>query len=152
MAFDLSKLQLDVPELIEMAKSKDLTSAQKLLRIASETIVAGKPLPSGLDAWISEGLAELAESEKPEKAVLDVFSLHKPNLNKKFKEEMERWVAQYVYWSKQGHHKAVNATGTSAGAYQEAAEHFDLSPNTVEKYYKKHRDNIDLPQVFRTPS
>ena len=139
----------NIPVLLSKAKQGETSAAKELLDEASKLIKAGKVLPQELADWVSNGLAQLSISPNPAETVKDAFDLRKPRgAPQKHSEEFEMLVADAIHYSGQGLHKGVNSSG-AAGAYDEAAIFFDISPNTAEKYYKKHVDSIHHEEQIR---
>lgn len=133
------------PVLLSQAENGDIEAAHELLEKAADLIAEGKPLPEELAMWVSQGLKAITQGADAK----TIFNLRKPRGRpSKHSEEFERLVAESIHYSKAGRHKAINADGTSQGAYAEAAEYFGISENIAEKFYKSHIDNILIEEAI----
>jgi transposase-like protein len=137
---------LDItPFEIRDAKQGDHFKARALLAQAAHALRHGAPMHPELAEWIADGLETILRDEPAKKA----FNLSKPRgHHSEYSEDYKRMVAKSIHGSGLGLHKGLNEQGP-VGAYAEAAEQFEISANTAEKWYKEYQDEFEVADELR---
>jgi len=143
---DLLKLFSTTAVTVGQAEGGDRLAAKELLIKASKLLISGEPIPKDLASWLGKALGNIAEGEDPKSALNIKRPRGKPE---KYSDEFQQLVADSIHYSDAGLHKGESQDETKLGAYAQAAEDFDISPNTAEKFYKKYIDSIVQEEVIR---
>ena len=94
---------------------------------------SGGTLPQEVTVWIAQGLEKITNGTSGKAA----FRLSAPKGKPPASEEFQRLVAESIHRCAAGKHKALSADGETMGAYEQAAEFFDISANTAAAYYQR---------------
>lgn len=143
---DLLKSLSTTAVTVGQAEGGDRLAAKELLIKTSKLLISGEPIPKELASWLGKALGNIVEGRDPKAA----FNLLKPRGKpQEYTDEFQQLVAGSIHSSKTGLHKGDHEDETKLGAYAKAAQDFDISPNTAEKFYKNHIDSILQEEEIR---
>jgi len=134
--------------LIRHAGERDPAAAKELLKIAASLLRKGEPIPEELAEWLATAFENIVNGKEAEKAL----KLTKGSGgSKKFSEDEEEMIAEYIHHSEKGLHRGSGGRATPSGvkgvgAYVEAKDMFGGSLTTLEKIYEKYRYGFEIQE------
>lgn len=135
---------------IEVSKSKsgDTYATKALLNDVKTFLERNEPLPTALKPWVIEILTGLLAVKNDELATR--LNLRKQGRKSSFNSDEEEMIARSVHGlrNRKGLHKQVNKDG-SVGAYEEVAQQFNTTANTVSKIYAKYKGVFELDDSLK---